>query len=335
MRRQPSGSSSGSGTGSGTGSGSAVGSAAGRSNSRSNSRSCSNSRSNRRSRSNSNSRSLPLGLSLSLPLCRHADCWHVGGTNHGCFLRFDLGGTPRLTGVSTPMVQPGGLLRLTGHGIDGGLKGVAMVEGRLQQDASGTILGCFSRDEDQNGDTAVALSHSDDTSFSCWLEPPGAVTASGFFNVTVDVHRDKRGEAYHQWQRSVDVAAATLYDVEMAPRLTAVSPQLGSLAGGTELTIQGAGFGGDAAALSVSVGGTPCKVSALTPTSIYCRVDFRQQVPPPSRSAPPPPLPCALSALHCHPTIPPSARRPSRPSPSLRPRSVAHDGVRRTGRSCA
>jgi hypothetical protein len=102
----------------------------------------------------------------------------VGGTNHGCFLRFDLGGTPRLTGVSTPMVQPGGLLRLTGHGIDGGLKGVAMVEGRLQQDASGTILGCFSRDEDQNGDTAVALSHSDDTSFSCWLEPPGAVTSS-------------------------------------------------------------------------------------------------------------------------------------------------------------
>ena len=76
------------------------------------------------------------------------------------------------------MVQPGGLLRLTGHGIDGGLKGVAMVEGRLQQDASGTILGCFSRDEDQNGDTAVALSHSDDTSFSCWLEPPGVVTSS-------------------------------------------------------------------------------------------------------------------------------------------------------------
>ena len=75
----------------------------------------------------------------------------MGGTNHGCFLRFDLGGTPRLTSLSTPMVQPGGLLRMTGHGIDGGLKGVAMVEGRLQQDATGTILGCFSRDEDQNG----------------------------------------------------------------------------------------------------------------------------------------------------------------------------------------
>ena len=132
------------------------------------------------------------GSFIMLPLYvvkdgRHADCWHVGGTNHGCFLRFDLGGTPRLTGVSTPMVQPGGLLRLTGHGIDGGLKGVAMVEGRLQQDASGTILGCFSRDEDQNGDTAVALSHSDDTSFSCWLEPPGAVRPSGLLPAFCDL----------------------------------------------------------------------------------------------------------------------------------------------------
>ena len=106
------------------------------------------------------------------------------------------------------------------------------------------------------------------------------MTASGFFNVTVDVHRDKRGTAYRQWERSVDVAEANLFDVEMAPRLTSVAPQLGSLAGGTELTINGAGFGGDAAALSVSVGGTPCSISALTPTSIYCRVAFRPQTEP-------------------------------------------------------
>lgn len=48
-------------------------------------------------------------------------------------------------------------------------------------------------------------------------EHPLQVTASGFFNVTVDVHREKRGEAYRQWQRSVDVAEAALYDVEMVP----------------------------------------------------------------------------------------------------------------------
>ena len=84
------------------------------------------------------------GVFVTLPLYvykdgKNAACWHVGGTNHGCQLRFDLGGTPRLTGLSTPVVQAGGLFRVTGHGIDGGLKGVAQVEGRLQQDASGAI----------------------------------------------------------------------------------------------------------------------------------------------------------------------------------------------------
>ena len=29
----------------------------------------------------------------------------MGGTNHGCFLRFDLGGTPRITQVKTAVLQ--------------------------------------------------------------------------------------------------------------------------------------------------------------------------------------------------------------------------------------
>ena len=41
-----------------------------------------------------------------------ADCWHVGGANHGCFLRFDLGGTPRITQVRSMVhgsaAAPGG-----------------------------------------------------------------------------------------------------------------------------------------------------------------------------------------------------------------------------------
>ena len=53
---------------------------------------------------------------------------------------------------------------------------------------------------------------------------PLQVTASGFFNVTVDVHRDKRGTAYRQWQRSVDVAEAMLFDVEMVPLTAPYSP---------------------------------------------------------------------------------------------------------------
>ena len=53
---------------------------------------------------------------------------------------------------------------------------------------------------------------------------PLQVTASGFFNVTVDVHRDKRGTAYRQWQRSVDVAEAMLFDVEMVPLTAPYTP---------------------------------------------------------------------------------------------------------------
>ena len=53
---------------------------------------------------------------------------------------------------------------------------------------------------------------------------PLQVTASGFFNVTVDVHRNKRGTAYRQWQRSVDVAEAMLFDVEMVPLTAPYTP---------------------------------------------------------------------------------------------------------------
>ena len=38
---------------------------------------------------------------------RLAQCWHVGGVNHDCFLRFDLGGTPRLDDVLRAPVSEG------------------------------------------------------------------------------------------------------------------------------------------------------------------------------------------------------------------------------------
>ena len=50
---------------------------------------------------------------------RLARCWHVGGINHGCFLRFDLAGTPRVRRLLTTSLQSGGVVRLFGEGIDG------------------------------------------------------------------------------------------------------------------------------------------------------------------------------------------------------------------------
>jgi hypothetical protein len=54
---------------------------------------------------------------------RIAQCWHTGGSNHGCFVRFDVAGTPRVDRLLTPVVQQGGLVRVRGRGIDGGLLG--------------------------------------------------------------------------------------------------------------------------------------------------------------------------------------------------------------------
>ena len=63
---------------------------------------------------------------------RPAACWHVGGLNHACFVRIDLGATPRLNRILTPALEQGGLLRTSGFGINGGLvgEGSASVIGR-------------------------------------------------------------------------------------------------------------------------------------------------------------------------------------------------------------
>lgn len=54
---------------------------------------------------------------------------------------------------------------------------------------------------------------------------------------------------------------------------------MGSLAGGTDLTVRGVGFGSDVAALAVSVGGAPCAISALdldvAQDVLFCRVAYR------------------------------------------------------------
>ena len=129
------------------------------------------------------------GLFTDLPLRafkdgRAAACWHVGGINHACFVRLDLGGTPRLNRVLTPVLQQGGVLRVLGNGINGGLNGDTTVIGRLFsgtgvaavgqcgekdcQSATGGLqtVGCKSRQDD----TSRALVYSDEENFGCVLE---------------------------------------------------------------------------------------------------------------------------------------------------------------------
>ena len=124
---------------------------------------------------------------------RLARCWHTGGANHGCFVRFDLGGTPRVTRMLTPTLQSAGVVRAAGHGINGGLLGAAGMSATLFRGGDQVVvgvcgekdcapsnlgfetIGCLSRVggggdavKDENG--AIATAFSDANSFGCRLD---------------------------------------------------------------------------------------------------------------------------------------------------------------------
>ena len=124
---------------------------------------------------------------------RIAECWHVGSINHGCFLTFDVAGTPRVLRMRTPVVESGGFVRVVGHGINGGLTGDPKIMSALYRGAQQVVgacgqkdcqasnmgtetVGCISREGGEEGDrvlgqnNAVALAYSDDTSYGCQLD---------------------------------------------------------------------------------------------------------------------------------------------------------------------
>ena len=238
----------------------------------------------------------PRGQFVSLPLRvtkggRHAECWHVGFVNHGCFARFDVGATPRVLRVFTPTVESAGALRLGGEGIDGGLRGAPALAATLYRGATPVLgvcgekdcqasnmgaetLGCYSR-PGAGGDgvsgktqaTQLAVAYSDATHFGCALDALAGGLTGGFFNVSLHGITDPqhRGDAYAGFLRTrrLDVAGAAPFDAELPPRITSIEPTAGSRAGGTDVTIFGSGFGADAGALTIEVAGVGCAVTNL------------------------------------------------------------------------
>ncbi|EOD39164.1 hypothetical protein EMIHUDRAFT_223628, partial [Emiliania huxleyi CCMP1516] len=199
---------------------------------------------------------------------RHADCWHVGGANHGCFVQFDLGGAPRLTDIFTPSILPGGLLRLGGRGINGGAVGPPAFRASLTSSSTRAVVGCASRP----AGSEVALAYSSDSAFGCRLEASENV-ASGFFNVSLlDTSEAGRGWALRHFlvDRSIDIAERRTFDLEILPKVTSVSPPSGYVTGGTALTVTGSGFGAEPSALAVDVGGSTCQVTELKPGIVSC-----------------------------------------------------------------
>ena len=81
-------------------------------------------------------------------------------------------------------------------------------------------------------------------------------------------------------------AAGDSFDAEIPPRITSIQPQIGSFAGGTDLTVSGTGFGADAAAMSVDIAGVPCDVTHVQTGGVICRLHSRPEADAPTRPTP-------------------------------------------------
>lgn len=326
------------------------------------------------------------GSFVSLPLRmitrgRLVECWHNGTLGAPCAVRFDVGGTPRVLRVLTPVVESAGTLRLAGMGIDGGLRGAQRLAASLYRGAVPVLgacgekdcqasnmgaetLGCYSR-PDAGGDgviggaqsNSIATAFSDATRFGCVLDRLSDGLTGGYFNVSLTAITDSyhRGDAYLGFMatRLVDVAtgappsvaprgtlaaiiartnhphcprclshpththartlahyttpppvqplrgahclvavtwlhriAGNVFDAEMPPRIASIRPSVGSLAGGTDLTVVGTGFGADVNAIAIHVAGIPCDVLRITTSGVNCRLRSQPSASAPTRLTP-------------------------------------------------
>ena len=227
---------------------------------------------------------------------RLAACWHVGGANHDCQLTFDLGATPRMLRVLTPVMHSGAIVRVDGQGIDGGVMGDPLLMGTLYRGASIAVgacgqkdcqasnvgtetIGCASRagragDAVSGQKNALSLTFSDSTSFGCKLDPLADGLTAGFFNFSMHVFAQNRGDVFKGFltTEKTDYATGAPFDAEVLPRISEIKPRFGSTAGGSDVTIYGVGFGSSSTDVSISVGGASCPVTSMTELAIHCRV---------------------------------------------------------------
>ena len=210
----------------------------------------------------------PEGAFVSLPINvlkggQRAECWV------DCSATFDIGGSARVLRLLTPTVDSGGTFRISGEGIDGGLRGAPKFAASVYRGATPVLgscgekdcqasdmgsetLGCYSRPDaggdgvgGQSQESQVAVAFSDATRFGCQLDAMEGGLTGGFFNLSLHAIADPyhRGDAYLGFlaTRKIDLASADPFDAELPPRITSIEPTAGSLAGGTDVTIRGTG----------------------------------------------------------------------------------------------
>ena len=169
----------------------------------------------------------PSGSFVSMPIKtlvrgKLAECWHQGAAGDNCAVRFDVGGTPRVLRVLTQTLESAGTLRLSGEGIDGGLRGAQRLAATLyrggvpvlgacgEKDCQASnmgaeTLGCYSRPD--AGGSGVsggseanqrATAFADATRFGCVLEELTGGLTGGHFNLSLTAIADThhRGDAY-------------------------------------------------------------------------------------------------------------------------------------------
>ncbi|XP_048575327.1 fibrocystin-L-like isoform X2 [Nematostella vectensis] len=94
-----------------------------------------------------------------------------------------------------------------------------------------------------------------DTQIKCTVP----MSEAGSFPITIEIPN-----------KGFSLIPGEFANFEYKLKITSISPQSGSMAGGTELTINGEGFSADLAGNVVTVGGKPCRVTAASETSVTC-----------------------------------------------------------------
>ena len=207
---------------------------------------------------------------------------NIGGTGIGdCRLTFDVGGTPLVESIHTPVISAAGaVLRLQARSrepylgaianssdgdasIVAGATNVTTVAIRLRRGTS--FAGCILLDED--APYPMPLFHplgpplTPDTHHVGCRVRAEAHDAAGFWDAVemTDTTLANRGTAVVALgAKRVDLATNTLYEVETTPRISSVVPATIPPSGGVALTIHGAGFGGRPCDLQIEAAGVMC-----------------------------------------------------------------------------
>ena len=204
----------------------------------------------------------------------------IDGTGIGdCRLRFDVGNTPLITRILTPLVRGGELLRIQALAKEALGSDFDNVTVSLRREAS--LVSCPRRDYEAEEVHAVydpdTIGLAADNHLVGCRVHADSFAGGGFWEVRLHSELENRGTALVATDaRRLDLTSAggpQLFDIEVVPRVLSVAPITISPAGGATLTIHGTGFGTRLSDLEVSAAGVACTPTALDAGTIECTLD--------------------------------------------------------------